>query len=368
LVLRAHESAGLFTLEVTMAIFKKNDNYYIDYYFEGRRIREKVGPSHKQAQAALNARKGEIAQGKFELKGTKASPVFRDYAKRYLEWSKGNKRSWVRDRVSIVSLSRDFARTRLNAINSWSIEQYKLSRAKSVKKATVNRELACLKHMFTKAIERGLLDENPAKNVKLYKENNQRVRRLKPTEEERLLKACSPHIRPIIIMALHTGMRQGEIFSLMWDHIDFKNKFIAVVDSKNKEPRWISMTRTLTNLLQEIKIDSLSSYVFSHQVGQEHRRYKTIRKPWLKAIEEAKIKDFRFHDLRHTFASRLVMAGIDLVTVKELLGHKSIDMTMRYAHLSQDHKRKAIAVLDGQYMDTDAVNQETEEAVTQRVS
>jgi integrase len=163
-------------------------------------------------------------------------------------------------------------------------------------------------------------------------------------------------------------MRQGEIFKLRWVDVDSVNKLITVRDSKNKEPRRIPMNPTLTKLLQEIKIDAHGPYVFSHQVGKEHKPYKTIRKPWLKALEKAKITDFRFHDLRHTFASRLVMAGVDLVTVKELLGHKSIDMTMRYSHLSQDHKRKAVEILDRHYMDTSKKTGDSLRVATQRRS
>jgi integrase len=203
--------------------------------------------------------------------------------------------------------------------------------------------------MFTLAIKWGQASENPVKQVKYFPVNSQRLRFLSIDEERRLMAVCDSRIKPIVLTALKTGMRKGEILGLMWEQVDFENRMITVKDSKNREPRKIPMNPGLTELLQSIRIGSQGAHVFNNEHG---RIYNTIRGPWGKALKKAGIIDFRFHDLRHTFASRLVMAGVDLVTVKELLGHKSINMTMRYSHLSQDHKRKAVELLDRHYMDT----------------
>jgi integrase len=335
-----------------MGIYKREGVYYIDYYFDGRRIRERVGLSWKQAQDALNGRKGEIAQGKFELKQTKTSPVFKDFAKKYLEWSKGNKRSWKRDRTAIKSFLNGFGGSSLNNITTWQVEKYKMKRSHTVKKSTVNRDLACLKHMFTMAIQWGLATENPAKPVKFFRVNNQRSRFLDENEEQSILSSCSDRIKPIVLTALNTGMRRGEILSLEWSDVDFNNRLITVKDSKNRESRKIPMNPTLIRLLKDLKKESQGADVFHYGAKQ----YQTVYNEWKTTLKKAGTNDFRFHDLRHTFASRLIMGGVDLVTVKVLLGHKTIDMTMRYSHLSQDHKRKAVEILEsaphGHNMDT----------------
>jgi integrase len=356
-----------------MAIFKKGDNYYIDYYFDGRRIREKVGPSHKQAQAALNARKGEIAQGKFDLESLKPTPVFKDFAETYLDFAKKNKRSWESDVNSLKHLNCFFGTRRLSEISPFLIEKYKLQRRETVKPATVNRELACLKYMFNLAIKWGQTITNPMIKVKLFKENNASLRYLSEEEIQKLIACSADHLKPILITAINTGMRAGEILHLRWDQVDFNNGLITVDKTKSGEARKIPMNEDLTRTLQKIKLQTASDsgYVFCKADGKPYgsvkKAFGTVRR---KLIEEG-IQYFRFHDLRHTFASHLVMNGVDLVSVKELLGHRTIKMTMRYAHLSQDHKRRAVASLvglcsvpDGHYMDTRAESEELPKVVS----
>ncbi len=175
-------------------------------------------------------------------------------------------------------------------------------------------------------------------------ENNRRLRYLTREEADRLIKACyeTPkchHLAPIVITALQTGMRRGEILRLKWDNVDFKNGYIYVEDSKNKTSRLIPMSQTLRQTLSNLPRHLSSPYVFWHDNGKP---YDDIKHSFNKVLKRAGIKVFTFHDLRHTFASHLVMNGVDLMTVKELLGHKDIKMTMRYSHLSPDHKRVAV--------------------------
>jgi len=196
--------------------------------------------------------------------------------------------------------------------------------------------------MFNKAIEWGNAKENPIKKIKLFKENNERVRFLEKEEIGRLLEVCDHYLKQIVITALNTGMRKGELFNLKWSDVDFRNNLIFVNKTKNKERRIIPMNTALRKTLINMREHSTSESVFPN---------KGIRNRFEKALRCAIIKNFRFHDLRHTFASHLIMSGIDLMTVRELLGHKSIKMTMRYAHLSQDHKTRAMEIF-GQAMDT----------------
>jgi len=271
----------------------------------------------------------------------------------YLEgYSKPNKRSSRRDVTSIKSLSAFFKTRYLHDITPMDIEQYKIYRSKQVANATVNREIACLKHIFTKAIEWAKAEKNPAAKVKLLRERNIRVRYLEEEDIEKLCRACPHYLKPIVITALNTGMRREEILSLKWKDLDFRHRIIYVLDSKNGEAREVPMNDIIWHTLLRVKKHPQSSWVFCKSDGT---RFHDIKRSFTRAKETAGIDNFRFHDLRHTFASHLVMAGIDLKTVQELLGHKSIAMTMRYAHLSPDHKKAAMDVLGrklGKKMDT----------------
>ena len=149
--------------------------------------------------------------------------------------------------------------------------------------------------------------------------------------------------KPIVTVALHTGMRRGEILNLRWEQIDLQHYFILLDKTKNGTRREIPINSTLEELFKNLPRGFESKYVF---VNKDGKPYRDIKRSFHAALKRAGICDFRFHDCRHTTASHLVMAGIDLTTVKELLGHKDIKMTLRYAHLAPGHKRKAVQVLD----------------------
>ena len=350
-----------------MGIYKKGENYYIDYYVNGRRKREKVGPSRALAKKALEARKGEIVREKYQLPRKKAAPLFEEFVPVYLNYIKGYKKSYDRDVSTIKRLLGKFRGKRLDAIHPFLVESYKIERRKQVKPATVNKELGCLRHMYNMAIKWDYAEKNPVREVKFFKENNQRLRYLSQEEASALVEACAPHLRPVVIVALNTGMRRGEIFHLRWEHVDFGHRWIRVVESKNGESRIIPMNDVVYRTLREQRRQLKADFVFVNGKGKP---YRNIKYAFRKALERAGIDDFHFHDLRHTFASNLVMAGEDLVTVKELLGHKSIQMTMRYSHLSQKHKMAAVQRLshlyeseDGHYLDTEVKSSDLIEVV-----
>ncbi len=157
------------------------------------------------------------------------------------------------------------------------------------------------------------------------------------------MEACSPHLRPIVITAMNTGMRKSEILGLKWQEIDFGAKTITVHRTKNNEPRVIHINQTLYHELHQLPRRLHTPYVFCHENGE---RYDEVKRSFKSACRKAGISDFRFHDLRHTFASHLVMNGFNLKTVQYLLGHKDIRMTLRYAHLSGEHLHTAVGTLD----------------------
>jgi integrase len=192
------------------------------------------------------------------------------------------------------------------------------------------------------AIKWGKATSNPVKDVRLARENNQRIWFLSYEEENRLLQACKAPLKPVVITALHTGFRMSEILSLTWEDVDFDRRTITVKAgyAKNGESRSIPMNEMLKRTLEAVKI--LDGAVFRNRTGKP---YRSVRTAFDTAVKRSEINDFTFHDLRHTFASRLVMGGVDLATVKELMGHKEITMTLRYTHLSDSHKQRAVEIL-----------------------
>ncbi len=323
-----------------MAVFKKRDNYYIDYYFQGRRIREKIGPTKKLALEVLRKKQVEIAENRY-LDIKKAPKVrFSDFADEFLEiYARPNKSSWRRDESCVVHFKKFFGEKYLHEIKAKDVEEYKSQRLEHVKKSSINRELGCLTTLMNKAVEWDKLAENPANSVKKFRVQNQRTRYLEADEVDKLIGACGGSIKPMVITALNTGMRKHEVLDLEWKDIDLKNNIIYVKKTKNKKCREVPINDTLRDFFEELKRKKRTGYVFSKEDGTP---YKSLKTAFGTAVRKAGIEDFTFHDLRHTFASHLVMNGVDLKTVQELLGHSNIETTMRYAHLSVGHKKQAV--------------------------
>ena len=180
--------------------------------------------------------------------------------------------------------------------------------------------------------------------IKKYQEPDGRLRYLSgEAEAERLLQACDASLRPIVLTALHTGMRKGELLGLTWDLVDMTHGFIRLKQTKNGKARARPFNETLWNLFSWLRTRQDVSWVFHDAAGN---RRNDIRHPFDAACEGAGLTDFHFHDLRHTFASWLMMGGVPLATVSNLLGHTSPTMTLRYAHLSPKHLTSAVRVLD----------------------
>jgi len=353
-----------------MAVYQKRGKWFIDYYYQGRRIRESVGTSKKEATQALATRKTEILQGRYHWLDEKRTVLFEALAREYQDYSNANKRSWGRDQTSLKNLGSFFHGRLLSHISPWMVEKYKQSRLEAgMKPATINRELACLKHMFSLAVRWGKLREHPLRKVKLLREENRVERILSEEEEARLLRAANEPLRSILVVALHTGMRRGEILTLPWSCVDFERAQITVVNAKNGRSRKIPVNEILAQTLRGRKPGTDGgTFVFADpETGQPWGSVKTA---FLASLRRAGIARIRFHDLRHTFATRLVDRGVDLLTVKELLGHSSIAMTMRYAHPIQENMRRAVELLsgDGHQMDTSRPQQHSLQASNQNVS
>lgn len=325
-------------------------NYFIEYYAGCIRKRKKIGPSRALAETVLKKREVERAEGKFLDIKKQPNIKFEDFADEYLQLhSKVNNKGWKNsDLISIKTLKKYFTGKCLHEITPHMIDVLKQELSKTLKPASVNRKLCTFKTMFNKASAWGKFSgPNPVQAVKFFKLNNARLRFLEKDEIVKLLSYCHGHIKGIVIVALNTGMRKGEILGLKWRDVDIKRNILYLHDTKNGEKREVPINEQVKTVLIKTRKHPQSEYVFNYK----GRRIADIKKAYFTAVRKSGIKDFTFHDLRHTFASHLVMSGIDLNTVRELLGHKSLQMTLRYSHLSAIHKHKAVEVLSKR-MDT----------------
>ena len=280
---------------------------------------------------------------------SKKSYTFSELADKYLEYAERLK-SFSRLKSFVNTLKKRYGDKQAETFTTLDLEKLQgdiIKKSQTV--AYANRLVVIAKIIFNKAADYELVSDDVVKKVKkckLLKGEIKRLRYLSEEEAERLVNSCEQHLKPIVVTALNTGMRKSEILKLTWDRVDLKNRLILLDKTKNGERREIpvndTLYDTLSGLIRNIKID----YVFySHK---DLKPYYGLNKAFKKAIKNAHIIDFHFHDLRHTFASRLVMAGIDLTTVKELLGHKDVKMTLRYSHLAASHIKNAVSILDRQ--------------------
>ncbi len=357
-----------------MSVFLKNGNFWIDYYVEGHRKRRKVGTSKTLAELALKKVHVEIAEGKYLDVQKEQKIRFKDFAQTYAETYGKKKRSWdSTDEHYLKKLSSFFGDKYLHEITPFLVQKYqtqwrqeKTNRGGLVSVAYVNRELACLKCMFRLAIEWEYAAENPVKKIRFEKENNSRVRFLEKEELKKVLGFCGPRLRPIVLLAVNTGMRKAEIQNLKWRDVDIQRGFITLHYTKNGETRRVPLNNTAKEALMSVPKHPESPYIFCNTDGNPYN----FRVVFEKALSKAGIKDFRFHDLRHTAASYLAMSGVDLNTIRDILGHKSLDMVLRYAHLSPAHHANAVSRLDRQ-MDTvwtPPHKVESEEKISEAVS
>jgi integrase len=337
-------------------LYRRGNVWWIRYAgLDGRIVRESSGYSRfRDAEALLLQRRNDVKEGKQPEVKRITNHIFNEMADQYKVWAE-RQRSYRSKEGFINQLVEAFGNLPLRRFNSMLVEQFQTERAqRGNKPATINRLVATLKHMFTKAVEWDMVEEQTLKRIrkaKLLEENNRRLRYLSKEECQALINSCDKHLNPIVVCALHTGMRKGEILNLKWDNVDLKHGFILLDQTKNGERREIPINLTLREALTELfqgtkdrprRLDV--PYVFYYP--PTGKPYQDVKRSFSTACRRAKIRDFRFHDLRHTFASHLVMARQDLTTVKELLGHKTLTMTLRYAHLAPSHKVKAVEVLD----------------------
>ena len=347
------------------------------------RIRKIIGTNKRQAEDVLAKIKIEIIEKGYFEKNEVKNRSFIEAQKEYIDFVKKDKKTFEGDEHTLrlfgefsspATNSKNVKELLLSGITTKIIEDFKAFRSVKKKPATVNKDLACLKHFFNKNIEWGYTECNPVKRVKLYKVSDGRTRFFEMEEVEALLKACeeadpkAKHLKSIVIIALNTVMRKSEILNLKWKNIDLTHKIIYTGITKNGEKQIKRMNSDVEKALSEIspfrtKGEKLyfDDFVFRNKNGKP---FVDVKRSYNTALKNAKIGDgANFHTLRHTFASHLMMKTGNIMAVKEALGHRCLKMTERYSHLSENYKERAIEGLYKKQVGTDLAHLEKTENI-----
>src|SRR5438876_3807221 len=323
-------------------IYKRGNSWCVGFTMNGRRVRETVGPNKKVAEKVLSLRMTQVLENRYFPPNRQLGRMpFNEFAQMYLERAVSLMKSIRTERNRVKRWVKDLGMRPIGQITRAEIESWRREKMSRCKPATINRDLSRLRHMLNIAVEWELLEESPMQGMKFLRENNARTRYLSVDECHRLTDSCmTPHIRAIVTVALHTGMRLGEILNLRWQDLDFSSGFILVRDSKNGQARQVPMDSMISKLLRSWPRLSDQDIVFTSVLTGG--RIVDIRAGFLNACKRAGLTDLHFHDLRHTFASQFVMSGASLFALQQILGHASPNMTQRYSHLSPTYKIKAI--------------------------
>jgi integrase len=369
--------------------------WLFDYRNEaGRRLNFKIG-SYPGLKAEGARRQAEIAAGKIaagkdvqaekkeariEAERSKVSTLGAFISERYGPWALEHLR---RGDVAVARLKADFEKwlgEPLSTFNSWRIESWRRDRLKAgTKPVTLNRQVDTLRSCLRKAVDWNIIEKHPLQGLKRLKvDDDERVRFLSEDEEKRLREALVKretdirsardrfnewraerhkkalpkrpegyvdHVHPLVLLALNTGLRRGELFSLKWADIDTDSDMLTVraAAAKSGDSRRVPLNDEAQKVLEAWRKQSKGdSFVFP---GADGSRLTKMNKSWATVCKLAKVSNFRLHDCRHHFASRLVQLGVDLNLVRELMGHADLKMTLRYSHLAPGNLKSAVAVL-----------------------
>lgn len=350
-----------------MSVKRKNNKWYYQFMLNGERKHGLCpGASDKkeaeQYEATIKFRLVQQQNGVIPREEKKIQ--FNKLVELYKSYAENNKKSYKNDKYTLNIIQNYFGNFSIvQKITPYQIEEFKhyLKTTRKLKNSSINRYTEILSKMFNLGIDNEIIKNNPLSKIQKLREDNHKIRFLTREEELRLfseiertyevldkntkkIKIVQPYIflKPIVITALHTGMRKGEILNLKWNNIDFKYNFIELLDTKSGKSRRIPLSNILKNILE--RLEKISEYVFINP--KTNKPYTDVKKSFKKVLMNANIENFRFHDLRHTVATRLVEKGIDLVVVQEILGHSKLTTTQRYAHPVPQRKLDAINILN----------------------
>lgn len=364
-----------------MSVRKKGNRWYCRFQIDGVRYERRCSTAvdERTARQAEKIIATEIMRGNLNYAKAGKKPTVKDALDILKNHVEANKLSFKNDYYKIEKFREFFGNNRLlETITSTDINQYKdfiriktviekiklpnpeygkkgvrkqfiykeVEKKIKVKDSTINRHMTTISKMFSLCVEQDLMLKNPCKSAGKLREENFKIRYLLQDEEVRMFDAIGPddeYLRDIIFTDLKTGMRKGELLPAKWAQVDFKQGYIEVLASKSGKARKIPISSKLDKLLRSLYAKSTSEYIFVNP--KTNLPYVDIKKAFNRLLKKANITNFRFHDLRHTVATRMVENGVPLPVVKEILGHAKIETTMRYVHVVPEQKKLAVECL-----------------------
>lgn len=348
-------------------LFIRDGWWWIQYHHQGKKHREKVAPtelkgSKANARARYMQRKDEIRQLKFDpdqvsSRGAVEAPLtlgelvdhYLPECVRSLRHPRDAQRyaAFWREKLGEVP-AKDLKPGQVETVRAELLERgRRQSRGgqevgSAVRPATVNRHVAFLSRVYALAIRDDLVAVNPCKKLRKLQENNTRTRSLSPEEQVRLQAAMEPRHWRLVDLAIQTGMRRAELFGLRREHVNLAAGFAMIPRSKHGEHRFVALSTRARAIVAEVLAEHASEWVFPNRAGRQLDANNFVNRVFAPALERAGIRDFQWHCLRHTFASRLTMQGQNAITVQELGGWKTLEMVKRYSHLSPGHLLEAV--------------------------
>ena len=323
------------------------------FSYQGRQVRRSTDVTdRKMAERIYFKVRGLMAAGTWNEQSQGQGKTVTDLLERYLrDHSAPNKAALThrRDRSLAAHLLRAFGDIPIDQLRPARLAEYKASRrAQGAAPQTLNAELILLGHAYKFGVrEWEWATDNPVLRIAKEKVRNIIERWLTPEEEQRLLAASPPWLQEIIVFALHTGLRRGEILTLQWSHVDLSRHTLTILEQKNGARDTLPVNATAMAVLQARLAVRTSSTEAVFMNGAGHaREARNLLRAFYPAMRRAGITRFRFHDLRHTFATRLIQAGVDVYTVQKLGRWKTISMVLRYAHHQPESLRGGAEVLD----------------------
>lgn len=334
-------------------LYLRGRTWWLDFIHAGRRHHARLGKGITRSVAAeiATVKRGQILKGEEGIGPRRKPDLTFDKAKEhFLAWAKANRRPKTHNSYDqcCAQLAKSFSGKRLSEIHPFLIEKHKRARIEAEAPVSANRELGALKALFNRCREWGLYEgDNPAARIKGTKERKGRLRFLDPEEEAQLLAAAREPLRTIVLVGLHAGLRiQSEALTLQKPDVDLRRGLVTVqaAYAKNGSGRSVPLNAVLREALGRLLETGSGPYVFTTR----GRPFKSIRTAFVTARRRAGLgPDVTPHVLRHTFASKLAMAGVDLRTIQELGGWKDLKMVQRYSHLSPSHKADAVEKIAG---------------------
>jgi len=343
-------------------MFKRKDSglWWMIFRHNGKKIQKSLETSDKKLAKAIEAKIiTDIVEGKYYEKPTGHNKSFQQLMDRFMKEhapkvSVNMQKSYA---SSLKHLIPFFGDLNLLSISRKKISEYKVLRLdEGARPSSLNRELAMVSKAFTLALEDWEWisgNDKPFSKMPYEKENNERDRWLAADEEKRLLENSPEWLREIIAFALNTGLRQGELLSLEWNRVNLFRKTILIQKTKNGKPKTVPLNRYAMDVIDQKsdqKVRRLNNdFVFVSSHGTRIDRHN-LRRAFNNAVEKSEIENFKFHDLRHCFCTKLAQRGVDIYKIAKLAGHEDIRMTQRYAHHCPESLRDGVEALEADYV------------------